>query len=77
MKKHTAIEIDSPAVFDLVKMLEPIYEGIEYDDVHLKFAVFGFPSKGDLTILNPDKFLQVWDRIENGVNIRLKMFIAD
>ena len=75
MKSHTAIEIDSPAVFDFVKLIEPLYEDLEYENVHHKFAVFGFPSKGDVSIIRPDQFNDLFDHIELGVNIRLKKFI--
>jgi hypothetical protein len=75
MKSHTAIEIDSPAVFDFVKLIEPLYEDLEYKNVHLKFAVFGFPSKGDVTIIRPEQFKELFDHIELGVYIRLRKFI--
>jgi len=72
MEKYSAIEITTPTVFDLVKSIAPLYADIDYADVHHKFAVFGYPSVGDTTILSPAKCFEICDHIENGVQIRIK-----
>lgn len=72
---YRAIYVDCPAVLEMLAALNPDFDNVEYEEMHMKFVVLNYPEKGHLTTVDPEQdFYPAFDHFENGIGIKTYHF---
>jgi hypothetical protein len=58
-----AIEINTPEIYELVLMMDPLWKKVSYDDAKGSFAIVGYPVSGAVTIMSPLELADHWDKL--------------
>lgn len=79
MAEYNAIEITSPRVAEIVRVMCPALQEVDYDkDLHENFVIFDWPTNGLITMVTPEDLAKEKVTLEaDGFRMRILRIVIE